>query len=139
MRHTSKTIGIARQLHAAGLGPSKVQHELNRLGVAASLTTIMAWLDDDFREKRNMSNPRRDLRRKKIRQRHAVDDAMIYLRAQGLTYAAIAIVIERYHGKRLCAGTVQKRCRDLGVPVNPLKVALAYETLPNLRHGGVSA
>lgn len=126
MRHTSATVALARDLHATGMTPTQIQATLSEIGVAVALTTVMEWVDPDFRERRrNRSRPRR-ARRERMRRR---DQLIRELRADGLSFAAIAVVLRRYHGWQVTEDTVRRRASLMGLPKSQAKVELARRYL----------
>lgn len=49
-----------------------------------------------------------------------IDGVMLRLRAKGMPYPWISVVLAEYHGYRLSPDNVRHRCRTLGAP--PMRV-----------------
>lgn len=98
--HSPKTVALARQLAEGGWTPHEIQQMLERNGIHATWGTVRAWVDDDYRVKRNRVSA--------VRKRVGRDKAGQYLAGQlrrlserGLTEDALRVVAEEYHGVKL--------------------------------------
>lgn len=69
-------------------------------------------------------NPKKTILNKAERIR--LGRTMMELRGRGLTYKAIAVVLDLYEGIELTEYQVNEWCRFLGAPVNPNKVRARY-------------
>lgn len=118
VRYSSRVAGRARQLAGQGLTPTRIQTVLVvEMGVRPALTTIMRWIDDEYRERRCLEQAVRARARR-------LYERMVTLRQAGLSYSAIAAVVVVDEGVSLTGEQVRWALRA-GRVSRPLARALA--------------
>lgn len=105
--HSPKTVAFARQLADSGWTPHEIQQMLDRNGVKVTWGTVRAWVDDDYRVKRNhVTAQAKRIDRDKS---HAyLGRQLRRLRERGLTEEALRVIAEEYHGVTLNRDTVRR-------------------------------
>jgi transposase len=142
-------MALARQMYANGDGWSikEIRAYLAERGHDVVWETVKAWADPAWAERRRLAH--RAARRRWWRERHrartfrvldehareqvrATPDLLLALRLEdGLSYAAIAKIINRFTGLDLTATQVRRQLHQLGVAKHPRNPALA--TAPGQR------
>lgn len=104
-RHNSATVAKARTMYASGWTPHEIQKALERQGVNVSFATVKAWVDDEYRRRRNRVTAEDQRRWRDVAGDH-VRKRMVELADAGLTPKAISVVVETYHGREIPPRTV---------------------------------
>jgi hypothetical protein len=129
----TQAVETARRMHAGGWAVEHIRCYLRARGHAVAWSQVKAWVDPDYDERRKARE--RERQREHWRAKHRVsplnyrivsedsrDALMLTLRQEdGLSYAAIAAVANRFMGADLTPEQVRFRLYDLGVEKNPNK------------------
>lgn len=112
-------------------------------GPVPSVKTIRRWVIPAFAEEIREQNRRHTIAHRQRRRGQAqapmaeplarieplskreLDDRMLELRRRGMTYTAISIALDVYHGVAMTEDTVRRRLRQRGVQPNPARVRAA--------------
>lgn len=118
-RHSTRTVAIARDLHASGMNPDRIVRALrDDYGVEVSRSTVSYWVRPWTYEQQLRSQ-----REARQRNRTPILDRMRALRAAGVTYASIGRVVGVDFGVRLDEAQVRYYMRVGREPRLPKKRA----------------
>lgn len=139
VRYSSRMLGEARRLYAGGSGmtPTQIRTWLQENvadGPVPSIGTVRRWVIESEAEEQRRLNRASAHRRRRIREGKPMwrsgrleDDElnrrMLELRALGMPYPTIALIVSRYHGADLDGRQVRYRLRSLGVVPQAAKSA----------------
>lgn len=107
VRHTSKTVAIARSLSEGGWTPHEIQQQLVKGGTSVSFATVKAWVDEDYRLRRNHITAEDQRRWRDVSGAH-VKRRIVELHGFGLSVRAIGVVTGVYHGRPLTEHQVRR-------------------------------
>jgi hypothetical protein len=127
VRHTSGTVALAKTMYGDGDAwtPTQIARYLAEQGTPASVVTIRRWVDPDYAERRRIAQ------RAEARARRGAPvvsdtpmlDRMRQLRAGGVFFSQIALVLRIDHGLKLTEGQVRYYLRKGREPVLPKRTA----------------
>lgn len=126
VRHSARLAAEACEMYGDGDAwqPSDIRRHFEARGIKVSDNTIRRWVVPGFDRKDRLRRAARYAERGELLAQAEpategepidLDRRMIELRARGLTYPAIAVVVEVYHGTPIDAEAVRYRLRKHGV------------------------
>lgn len=125
-RHPARVVALARRMYGDGDAwtPPQIRRYLIDAGHVASVSenTVRRWVVPGWERRHNLNRSRAAAARR-AKATADLDRQMLALRARGLPYSAIAVVVEMYHGERMDAEKARYRLRKLGVAPMPGKSA----------------
>lgn len=99
-RYSTLVVARARKLAEAGWSAHDIQKILNKEDVPVSWATVKSWIDPDYRSVRRACSAEDQRRMRDVSGEH-VKKRMLELQHAGLSYKAISVVVEIYHGRKI--------------------------------------
>lgn len=127
VRHTSGTVALAKTMYGNGDAwtPTEIARYLAEQGTPASVVTIRRWVDPNFAERRRIAQraAARARRGAPVVSQTPMLDRMRELRAGGVFFSQIAVVLRIDHGLKMSEGQVRYYLRKGREPMLPSRRA----------------
>lgn len=109
MRHKPETIELARRLFEDGYTIQDIRRVFAKSGINLAWHVVKRWVDADYREHTNRLQRHKNGRRRGDRRTGGeyTRQKARELRARGLTFEAISVVLDIYHDRQISPESVR--------------------------------